>query len=296
MPTAPAPRVTTQRRAVGRMLIRALMLPASFLFASTLILLLEDRYLIHSMQWVDQSDEVKSRTADLQRLFIDMETGLRAYAATGNEELLQPYKDSEKQVQGRFDQVIQNVSDNREERDGVDRLRRGFAQWTQYAQEMLRSRETNGSLNQSELAQRFLRGKQLMDDIRTQVSGISATEDRLRDLRFNHAVMTEQAVFATTALLALTGCTILAIRTRLQIHGIIENEALRGTNELLETFVRNVPAGLVMFDRDMRYIRASENWLRDVGLAGREIVGRCHYELFPDLPAHIRRRTGAVWQ
>ena len=270
------------------MLIRALMLPAAFLFASTCILLWEDRYLIHALQWVDQSDEVKSQTADLQRLFIDMETGLRAYTATGNRELLQPYKDSGDQVQGRFDQLSQFVVDNTELRSGIDRLRRAFVLWNQYAQEMLRYRETKGSANQPELAQRLLLGKGLMDEIRRQISAISASEDRLRELRFKQAVMTERAVFATTALLALTGCAILAIRTRRRIHGIIENEALRGTNELLETFVRNAPAGLVMFDRDMRYIRASENWLRDVGLAGRDIVGRSHYEQFPNLPAHIK--------
>ncbi len=288
MPTTRAPRETKQRRAVGRMLIRALTIPTAFLFASTCILLWEDRYLIHSLQWVDQSDEVKSQTAELQRLFIDMETGLRAYTATGNEELLQPYKDSERQVQGRFDQVSQLVADNAEQREGIDRLRRAFVQWTQYAQEMLRDRETKGSLNQFEFGKRLLLGKRLMDEIRKQISGISASEDRLREIRFKRALMTEQTVFATTALLALTGCAILAIRTRRQIQGIIENEALRGTNELLETFVRNAPAGLVMFDRNMRYIRASENWLRDVGLAGRDIVGESHYELFPNLPAHIK--------
>jgi PAS domain S-box-containing protein len=59
---------------------------------------------------------------------------------------------------------------------------------------------------------------------------------------------------------------------------------LRSREELLETFVKNVPAPVAMLDREMRYLQVSDRWCTDY-LSGREqIIGRSHYEIFPDMP------------
>ena len=41
-----------------------------------------------------------------------------------------------------------------------------------------------------------------------------------------------------------------------------------------------------MCDRKMRYLAYSQRWARDYGLGDENLVGRCHYDLFPDLPGH----------
>jgi PAS domain S-box-containing protein len=74
---------------------------------------------------------------------------------------------------------------------------------------------------------------------------------------------------------------------------------LRESEGLLREFVHHAPAAIAMLDSDMRYLWASEQWLADYGLAGRNLTGRSHYEVFPDQPAHwreIHRRVlaGAV--
>jgi PAS domain S-box-containing protein len=42
-----------------------------------------------------------------------------------------------------------------------------------------------------------------------------------------------------------------------------------------------------MFDRDMRYLAASQRWKDDYGLGDQDLVGLNHYALFPDLPEHL---------
>ena len=288
MDAALTPPVLTQRKAVGRLVLRAIMLPGAFLFAATFMLLGEVRYLVHSMQWVDQTDEITSHIDDLQRLFVDMETGLRAYAATGNQELLQPYRESEPQVEGRFTQLAQLLSDNRDQAGRLATLHEAFLAWNEYAQPVLQESQARQGISRVELDRQMVAGKRLMDSIRGQVRVISEREDHLRDLRFRQAEITEYAMFATTGILALTGCAILGVRTRRQVHDIVQTHALQATNELLETLVKDAPAGLVMFDREMRYIRASERWIKDVGLSGKFVVGRRHYDDFPHLPERLK--------
>ena len=59
---------------------------------------------------------------------------------------------------------------------------------------------------------------------------------------------------------------------------------LQSQEELLKIFVKNVPAGVAMFDRDMRYLQVSERWCTDYGVDASQVLGRSHYELFPDIP------------
>ena len=62
------------------------------------------------------------------------------------------------------------------------------------------------------------------------------------------------------------------------------DEALRESKELLQLFVEHAPAGLVMFDREMRYLAASHRWLKMHLLLDRDVIGKSHYEMFPNLP------------
>ncbi len=51
---------------------------------------------------------------------------------------------------------------------------------------------------------------------------------------------------------------------------------------LLQVFFKNAPVSLAMFDKDVNYIAYSDKWLQDSGLGDVNIIGRNHYEVFPD--------------
>ena len=61
---------------------------------------------------------------------------------------------------------------------------------------------------------------------------------------------------------------------------------LQSREKLLKIFVKNVPAGVAMFDRDMRYLQVSDRWCADYSVGSSELLGRSHYDVFPDMPGH----------
>ncbi len=58
---------------------------------------------------------------------------------------------------------------------------------------------------------------------------------------------------------------------------------LTKSNERNKIFVAQAPNALAMFDKDMRYMAASKKWIDDYGLEGRDIIGKSHYEVFPEI-------------
>src|SRR5690606_34736933 len=58
---------------------------------------------------------------------------------------------------------------------------------------------------------------------------------------------------------------------------------LRESQNRLQVLIDYAPAGLAMFDQKMRYLALSQRWRDDYGLVGRQVLGHCHYDLFPEL-------------
>jgi PAS domain S-box-containing protein len=60
-------------------------------------------------------------------------------------------------------------------------------------------------------------------------------------------------------------------------------EIISDQNSKLQSFVLATPAPVAMFDKEVRYVAYSRQWLDTYGLQGKEIYGMSHYEIFPEI-------------
>jgi PAS domain S-box-containing protein len=70
--------------------------------------------------------------------------------------------------------------------------------------------------------------------------------------------------------------------------------ALDESERRLRLFIEHAPVAIAMLDRELRYLAASGRWLRDFGMSNRPVIGECHYDVFPEIPAawrEIHRRA-----
>lgn len=85
------------------------------------------------------------------------------------------------------------------------------------------------------------------------------------------------------------GAPLRVVGTHLDVTRRKEAETrLREGLATLERFIEQAPTAMTMFDREMRYLAASQRWREDFGLGDRELIGHSHYEVFPDVPERWR--------
>lgn len=74
---------------------------------------------------------------------------------------------------------------------------------------------------------------------------------------------------------------------------------LKETTERWQLLMQYAPAALAMLDRDLHYLAVSQRWINDYRLEGQILIGKSHYEVFPEIPerwkiVHQRGLAGEV--
>jgi PAS domain S-box-containing protein len=57
----------------------------------------------------------------------------------------------------------------------------------------------------------------------------------------------------------------------------------------LRAFIANMPTAVAMFDHEMHYISHSNQWLLEYGLKESSLIGKSHYEIFPEINDEWKR-------
>ena len=63
---------------------------------------------------------------------------------------------------------------------------------------------------------------------------------------------------------------------------LLKDEIAKGA-KLGKIFIEQAPNAIAMFDKEMKYIAASQRWRDDYKLNDREIIGHSHYDIFPEI-------------
>jgi PAS domain S-box-containing protein len=65
-------------------------------------------------------------------------------------------------------------------------------------------------------------------------------------------------------------------------------KALAEREELLRYIIRHDPNAIAVYDNDLRYIFVSERYMKDYHIEDQDVIGKHHYEVFPEVPPRWR--------
>jgi PAS domain-containing protein len=130
--------------------------------------------------------------------------------------------------------------------------------------------------------------------LRGDTPGRNPEAQRLQDILGNVSFL--ERPFHPTTLVSMARAGLRARRRQYKALALVDE--LAAGEERLRLFIEHAPAAMVMVDRNMRYLAVSQRWMHDFHLSG-TIIGRGHYEVFPEIPeawreAHLRCLAGAT--
>jgi PAS domain S-box-containing protein len=224
----------------------------------------------------------------------DAEAGQRGFLLTGREHSLDRYREAVKEVPIAL-RDLGGISGA----DGADQVRRidairplVMAKLDEMAQTI--ELRQNGKPDAALAIVLTDRGKVLMDQIRSLATKIVADSDS--ELRqeteaadLSARVLEILTTFGSGVLFLLLVVAAITVR-----RGTVQREELlqdvARNHELLNTFVRSIPVAAAMLDREMRYVEVSDTWCVEYGLERSRILGRSHYEVFPEIAESWKER------
>ncbi|MGI4873672.1 MAG: sensor histidine kinase [Janthinobacterium lividum] len=147
---------------------------------------------LRNSQRVEASQRTSADGTRLLRSIIDMETGFRGYLLIGNEQMLQPYYEGERDLLHNFGSLRDQLADEPVQHQRLDTAQHLFQQWTAYSH-LLISEKRSARLRDArqeglthmphQSLATSLTGKQIMDAIRFQMNGFDRTEDANRQVQ-----------------------------------------------------------------------------------------------------------------
>ncbi|HEY2467165.1 MAG TPA: CHASE3 domain-containing protein [Terracidiphilus sp.] len=237
-----------------RVLKQAFFVPLLALLALAGVLLWQVTDAQMAQRWLDHSDRVSVQVAELERLILDQETGLRGYELTGDPVMLAPFKAAAAPIDAQFTLIRRLVSDNPTQLSNLVRIHDRYLVWLGFANNILSTPNPASDSFQNH------RGKDLMDAVREATRTMSQVEEKIRRDRMENAIILERReliVIIVGALLVGIGLSIFSL-TRLRLVSRAYRSSLdelqERSNELhesrewLHTTLRSIGDAVIVCD------------------------------------------------
>jgi PAS domain S-box-containing protein len=170
-------------RQFKRILIQVFLLPVFALLLMAVCLYVEIESNGRTTSALVQTDARISQTTLVTRLVVDEETGLRGYQTTGDKQFLAPYNKAQSALQGQLSMLAAMPGASPSQVEHIRRVREAHDTWqTGFAQLVIALIGGGGQATDLELN---LHGKQLMDDIRTNLDAIVREAQTQREEQIN---------------------------------------------------------------------------------------------------------------
>ena len=237
----------------------------------------------------------------LERLLFDLdeaETNQRGYFLTNERQFVEPYQAAAALASKDLQSLKMLTADNPRQQQALAQLRPLVQNKLDHMRENVEM-QVRGGVDSAVRESRTDAGKMMMDAIHKMISEMRSEEDRLlaqRQIDFGRAArsFTWSFVVAGLVVCVVIGAFYRAIargsRAVGDLNAALEQRVhdrtsrLQASEVLQNTFVQHVPAAVAMLDREMRYLRVSDRWCTDYSLTSQQMLGRSHYEIFPDIP------------
>ena len=225
-------------------------------------------YLLRSsMKQVEDTFTLQLHSRRLLGLILNMETGVRGFLLTGDDEFLQPYREAEPAVEGQLRLLSSQFGEEPQLQTSLNHIRSSYHAWHIYSQRMIQMRRRGEAVNSSALN---MEGKRMMDEIRRERDVIVGHEEDQLSQALAGVSRNTITIFATAMGLSLLLGLALArfasreltavghtYREALEISRKREEE-LAANREWLATILGSIGDGVIATDREGRVVFANE--------------------------------------
>src|SRR5436190_10876006 len=264
-------------------LARAVVLPLALMLILAAALVWQVRHLLDVNRWVDHADRVLTQIHLVEKLLLDLETGLRGFLMTPDARFLEPYRAAEPKLADALDDLDRMVANDPQQAGRTAELRARVDPWRTYAELLLAARRGGGDM--PTLDDR-LAGKQQMDEMRALLTSMIAAERDQRDARSAAAQRMGRLAAGTGAALTILLGAVVAFSTRRQLSIVSQRydsalatansrEAdLRASEERFRATFEHAPIGVAQFSADGRWILVNDELCRIVGYPREQLLER----------------------
>lgn len=231
------PQVSQANAHFRRVLFRSVFYPLVLMVVLSAVLVWQIGRLVSSTRIIEQADQVIAQLNRLEKLHIDMESGVRGFLIANDTMFLEPYSKAIAILDQEYSATREMILDRPEQLADLAKMREITGRWREFATDVMRSRAEGGTDWTTSVKGGV--GKARMDEIRQLFAGMLRREESVRTER---SIAAERSARLSVAIACGAAAIIglgMALLARVQLrdlakayeHALNEQRAMAATLE-----------------------------------------------------------------